>query len=132
MAITNMQASTATAMEPPASNQRVALSAGSHLLDAHWTEIDQAASKLGVAGPPSPTEWSPERYVEVYRRVLRHRRSAVLSLNEVLPGADAASDIDAIGEELMPTDSEINRYIAIVGEEREEQLESDARRWYLT
>jgi hypothetical protein len=113
-------------------NQRIALSAGSHLLDAHWTEIDQAAVKLGVGGLPSPTEWSPERYADVYRRVLRHRRSAVLPINQVLPGADAAGDSDAIGDELIPTDTQVSQCIAMVGDESEEQLQSDAESWYLT
>ena len=118
-------------MEAP-SNDRETFSAAPTLLDAHWLEINDVAAQLGIPGAHSADGYEPNVYAEVYRRVLHHRRTAVLPVLTVLHVSTSAHDLDVITNELIPTPDEVDRTISVVNGYAAASLKSEADAWFRT
>lgn len=97
---------------------------------ALWEELARAARHLGVAGLPSGGErYDPDVYLAVYRRLLRHRRTATLPITEVLPVRASAYDLTVAGE-LIPSSHDVERAMAQVETLPEERLRREVEAWF--
>jgi hypothetical protein len=118
-------------MEAP-SNDRETFSAAPTLLDAHWHEIEEVATQLGIPGAHSADGYDPDVYAQVYQRVLHHRRTVVLPVLTVLPVSTSAHDLGVITAELIPTQDEVDRTMSVVNASTAVSLQSEADTWFRT
>ena len=111
-------------------HERELANAPPHLVRAHWEEIPLLARRLGLSGPTSGGGYDPELYGAVYRRLLRHRRAAILPVREVLPIRASAYELGAVAPELIPTPEEVAESMARVEAYAPGQLEREIERWF--
>jgi hypothetical protein len=94
-----------------------------------WGELERAAALLGMP-PAAPGEYDPDLYLEVYRRVLRHRHSRALPINHVLPVSTSPQELDGIASELRADPRDVARITAALASSSSSQLEQDVAAWY--
>ncbi|MBM4434154.1 MAG: hypothetical protein FJ028_03405 [Chloroflexi bacterium] len=84
------------------------------------TERDRHSAPSHLLG-----EYDPDAYAARYRRALRHRRVAVLPVT-----AFGTAERPAVAaRDLLPTASEVDRYVAMFAERPRAELEGLAERW---
>ncbi len=103
-------------------------SAPPHLVRAHWDEIVEIARRIGVV--VTHDGYDPDAYAAVYRRALRHRNSIVLPLAKVLPVTGSPHERSAPIRELVPSEAEVARALAVAEALPRRQIEDAAARWY--
>jgi len=108
---------------------RDAKSAAPHLVSAHWRELERIARDIGI-GARASGAYDPGLYAEVYRRLLRHRRTAILSLDLILPVSTSAHELATGATEIVPSPSEVAAAMAEVGRLTETEIERRAAEWY--
>ena len=111
-------------------HRRELANAPPHLVRAHWGEMPLLARRLGVAEETSSGDYDPEVYGAVYRRILRHRRAAVLPIRDVLPIRASAYELGTVASELIPTAEEVAASMALVEGYPKGQLEREVERWF--
>ena len=78
-----------------------------------WRELVDAATTLGIAGAAVATGYDPEIYRAVYERLLAHRHTQALPIDERLSTAGVSAYGFRIAvADLVPSDDEATRFIA--------------------
>jgi hypothetical protein len=108
---------------------REAANATLGVLASLWRELERAAAHVGVP-PGAPGEYDPELYLEVYRRLLRHRHSCALAIERVLPVNASPQELDLVASELRADPDDVARITATLGRYPSAQLEQDVAGWY--
>jgi hypothetical protein len=86
---------------------REASDAPSNLLDEAWRDLYQIGRSLTLADNHQTfPEFDPDVYEAVFERMLRHRATAVLRINEVLEGKGSVYDLDGIVSEVSANPTE--------------------------
>ncbi|MFE3176914.1 hypothetical protein ACFXPA_39555 [Amycolatopsis sp. NPDC059090] len=98
------------------------------LLTGLWREIERACAALGIPAGPPGSGYRPEVYAALFGRVLRARRHAVLSIDELLPVEISAQELGKHTRELVPGDGEV---ASALSEVDERAAETAARDWFL-
>lgn len=98
---------------------REAADAPPNVLRALWDELHGLAVRMHIAGAtvrvgPTLPEYNPAIYAGAFLHLLRHRTSAILPVNDVLPHTGSAYVLDGIFGELQPTPAEAVSFIALV------------------
>ncbi len=113
-------------------HEREAGDARPNVMQAIWSELLETASVMGI-GSQSDGSYNPYTYRGVYSAVLKHRRSEILPIEEVLPeNGRSVYDIDAPYTDVMPTEAEGDAFIARVEKAYPNlaALEEEVARWY--
>jgi hypothetical protein len=98
-------------------------------LRAHWDEIVGIARGVGFDVAPDGA-YDPDAYVSVYEHALRHRSSLVLPLAKVLAVRGSAHERDTSVRELLPSEGDVLRTLALAEALARAQIEDAAARWY--
>jgi hypothetical protein len=78
-----------------------------------WRDLVEAATALGIDGAAAVTGYDPAIYRAVYERLLAHRHTQALLVDERLPAARVSAYAFRIPiADLTPTDDEAARFIA--------------------
>jgi hypothetical protein len=99
------------------------------VLAALWGDLEHAAAALG-APCGAPGEYDPHLYVEVYRRLLRHRASHALPIDRVLPVSASPHELQVIAGELRADTEDVARISAALASYPSNQLQQEADGWY--
>lgn len=111
------------------SHARDAASAPPHLVRRHWEEIEDVARRVGVP-VTTPGEYDPEMYAETYRRLLRHRRCAVVRLERIVDVGESVHAAPLGAVELVPSPRDVADGIAEQMARRDDEVEGEAAGWY--
>jgi hypothetical protein len=111
-------------------HERERANAPPNVVDALWQEINRVAGRLGMYTGAAGAGYDPDLYVEVYRRLLRHRRTAVLPITIVLPVSASAYERGGPVRELLPTSAEAAEALAHAEALPEAELLRSVARWY--
>jgi len=109
-------------------HERDRASAPSHLVRAHWEEVVAIARALGLEVADGAYE--ADAYVAVYRRALRRRSSVVLPLATVLAINGSPHEWDMPVRELIPSEGDVARTLALAEALPRARLEDAAAHWY--
>jgi hypothetical protein len=99
------------------------------LVRAHWREIDELAGRFGLTRS-QPAGYDPDVYVAVYRRLLRHRRTAALPITSALPVRASPYERAAPARDLLPTPDDVERFMARVEAYPPGRLEREVASWF--
>jgi hypothetical protein len=110
-------------------HEREAANASLRVLACLWHELERAATLVG-APSGRPGDYDPDLYLEVYRRVLRHRHSRALPIDRVLPVSASPHELDVIESELRADADDVARITAALASFSSAQLEQDVAAWY--
>jgi hypothetical protein len=87
------------------------MSAAPSVIVAQWTELIEAAHRLGVSVNDTTRWYDPDTYWGVYRRILCSRHCERLSIDTILnPSADAL----VARREILPTADEVDATVGLV------------------
>jgi hypothetical protein len=126
---TTIERSRAREMASPL-HQREAANASVDVLRALWPELLRAAPALGMTTPPSESGYDPDLYVEIYRRLLHHRRTMPLAIDRVLPVSASPYELDIVASELRATPTEVNHAMQAVASWPEARLAAEVDAWF--
>ena len=117
-------------------NEREREDAPPDVLRELWRHLVSVAGPLGVEGGASSQEASPPYdplvYQRVYERVLRHRRTEVVAMDEVLPTTMSVYDFGVARRDVVPSAADAARCIHEVERQYPDLpvLQRDIDRWY--
>ncbi len=78
-----------------------------------WRELVEAATTLGIGGAAAVTSYEPAIYRSLYERLLTHRHTQALAIDERLPaGGVSAYEFRIPTADLVPSDADVARFIA--------------------
>jgi len=106
------------------------------VLLALWRQLVAAGRELGETDnpPDADSQYDPEVYQRVYRRLLARRRVQVLALDEILPAAALSAYTFTVPyTDLLPDEDEVARWIRSVEEAYPDltTLQRAIDRWYV-
>ncbi|AXG79033.1 hypothetical protein DVK44_16535 [Streptomyces paludis] len=96
-----------------------------------WQEIHHLATHYGLTshGPDGHT-YRQDRYIAVYERVLAHRHTTVLPINDILPVTGSAYDVHPATRQLRPRPDDVERALARAANMPADALRRETERWY--
>lgn len=101
------------------------------LVDALWQQILDTADSLGVARDRGDRGYSPELYLAVYRRLLRHRHVVAVPVREVIELEHSPHALHGLTQELSPTAREAARLIGLIEETGVEAAVRATESWHV-
>jgi hypothetical protein len=110
-------------------HERETANASLGVLASLWRELERAAASVG-APSGGPGEYDPDLYLEVYRRLLRHRQSRALPIERVLPVSTSPHELDLIESELRADEDDVARIATAIASYPSAELERDVAGWY--
>jgi hypothetical protein len=113
-------------------HEREAGDARPNVMHAIWADLVETASVMGI-GSQRDGNYNPYTYRGVYSAVLKHRRSEILPIEEVLPAnGRSVYDLAVPYQDVMPTDSEVEAFIQQVEQSYPDfkVLEEEVAQWY--
>ena len=106
------------------------------VLHALWRQLSGAARELGLTDGSSEggSDYDPQVYQRLYLHLLRHRRTQVLLLDEILPTSGfSAYDFTVPYRDVLPDEDEVRRHIEAVEAAYPVHalLQREIERWYV-
>ncbi|MGD3111798.1 hypothetical protein [Streptomyces sp. YGL11-2] len=113
-------------------HERERANAAPALLDGLWTEIEELAEhfELSHDREPGSRGYQQSLYGAVYERVLRHRNSVVLPVDDILPVVVSPHELHPHAQEIVPTPAEIKEAFAMVDSLSLDELHQETADWY--
>jgi hypothetical protein len=93
-------------------------------------DLRAAGAALGVRGARSADGYDPEVYTAVYLRLLEHRHSRSLEIDEYWPVVSSPYELDMGAADLQPSPAEVAEALARVEALDAVELEQAVRQWY--
>jgi len=111
---------------------REAANAPPNVLTLLMQELRAAGAALGVPGARSEGGYDPDVYTAVYAKLLEHRHSRPLVIDECWPVVASPYELDTDAVELHPSPAEAADALARVELLGAVELERAVRQWYLS
>jgi hypothetical protein len=109
---------------------REAANAPPNVLTLLMQELRAAGAALGVAGARSEGGYDPDVYTAVYLRLLEHRHTRALAIDECWPVIASPYELDMGASELHPSPAEVQTAMEQAEALGTAQLDYDVQNWF--